>query len=217
MLQVAHAGQQRHQLAGDGFLLNDGLQLLVDAVERELAVVHQQQARRALARYLAAQFAADATARTGDHHRLVADMAAEQFWVGEDRVTAQQVFEVQVLKIGDRHAPTGQIRKPRDGAYAHGQRAQAFDDLVAALARHAGQCQQHVSNAKAHDHLGHCGRCINLYAVDAPSHLGAVVIGKGLKHIVARAHQPCCCLGACRTSPVNQQAVRCLEWLSCQP
>ena len=40
---IGYAGQQRHQSALGDALLNESLQFLVDVVERELAVVHQQQ------------------------------------------------------------------------------------------------------------------------------------------------------------------------------
>jgi len=40
---VSHAGQQGRELALDDALLGERLQFLVDAVERELAVIDQQQ------------------------------------------------------------------------------------------------------------------------------------------------------------------------------
>ena len=57
---------QGHRLAGPQLLL----QFLLDGVERELALLDQQQLARSGLKDLSAQFAADGAARASDQHRV---------------------------------------------------------------------------------------------------------------------------------------------------
>ena len=206
-LRVVHAGQQGRELGLDHALVCEGLQLLVDAVEREFTVIDQQQLCGTQLRQLAAQLAANAAARTGDQHHLACDVMLHQGQVGGDGRTPQQVFNVQVLKVGHRHLAAGQVGQAGQGADAHGQGAQAFDDLLAPLAGHAGQGQQHVGNAQALHGGGQGVGCVHAHAVDAATHFAGVVVGKGQQVVAARADQPRSGLRPGCARAVNQQPV----------
>ena len=66
MDQVLYVADDSHQRqAGEALA-----QVLIDAVEIELAQLVQHDARRMEARHLAAQLTADAAASAGDQHRL---------------------------------------------------------------------------------------------------------------------------------------------------
>ena len=106
---VGYARQQRYKGALGDALLNKCLQFLMDVVKRELTVVHQQQSVGVFCRNLATQLAAYAATCSSDHDHLACQVAAQQFGVGHYGFAAQQVFNVQVLKLGDGDPATGQV------------------------------------------------------------------------------------------------------------
>lgn len=207
-LLLRHVGQQGDQLAVVFALLRQRLQFVVDGVEREFAVVHQQQLPGLLAHDLPAQFAADAAARPGDQHHRALQVAAEQARVRGHGLTAQQVLDLQLLEVGDGDAPAGQVRQARQGADAHRQVPHAFDDLAAALACGAGQCEQYVGDVEPAHHIGECTRRVHAHAVDAAADLAGVVVHKAFEQVLAHVAQARCSLGPGVAGTVDQQAVR---------
>ena len=135
---VAHVAQQGHQLGAGGVLGTQLIELSVDGVQAKLVVVHQHQLRRAFTQDLAAQLAADAASGTGDQDGLTRQRAVQGGGLGCYRFAAQQVFNVQLMKVRHGDAPAGQVGQAGQGADVHRQRLQAGNDLVAALAAGAG-------------------------------------------------------------------------------
>ena len=216
-LRIARTGQQGHQLAAVCALVAQGLQLVVDGVERVFAVLHQQQLRGAFVHDLAAQLAADAASGPGHQHYLARKRRAQQAGQGGHGLAADEVFQPQVLEIGHRHAAAGQVRQARQRADAQRQLVQALQNGAAALARCAGHGQQHVGDAQALHQVGQGVRAVHAHAVDAAAHLDRVVVHKAHQLILAHAGQTRCRLCACAACSVDQKMAWGLAWLAGQP
>ena len=111
--RVGYAAEQRQQIDLELARKTKRLQLAVNAVQAELAVVQQQQLARPLANDLAAQFAADAAARPGDQHHLVGDAAVRNGRLRCHRVASEQVFNVEFGEVAQADATAGQIGHAR--------------------------------------------------------------------------------------------------------
>ena len=123
---------------------HQGLQLLVNQIEREFTHVHQQQLLGMGFKDLPAQLTANAAACPGHQHGFVVGVQVEQQTIGLDRLTAQQVVNVQLAHIAQFDFARGNVAQARQRAHRHLVRFERIQNLIAPLARHAGQCQQHI-------------------------------------------------------------------------
>jgi len=183
MGQVAHIAHQAHQFQ----LGVVQAQLLLDGVEAGLAPLIQHQARRPVARGLAAEFAADAAAGTGDEDGGAADHLADTGLVQLHRLAAQQVFGLDVAHplqrcaglqlFGTRHREDGQAGGGGqiDDATARSAAQRGHGDHQMRERQALGPVDQLIQRAQ-HRHAGH-----------AVAALGGVVVQQAVDQAVAVA------------------------------
>ena len=171
--QVLDVADQPHQRQ----LREAFAQVLLDAVQVELAQFVQHQPRRLEARHLAAQLAADAAAGAGDQHRLAAQRGADAGFVQLHRLAAEQVLGLDVA-----HALVAALRVGQLGGAGHGQHRQAGGrgqlQRAAALRRRGrGHGDHQVRGRAAHLRVAHrVQRAQHLHAGNARMLLGRVVV-----------------------------------------
>ncbi len=102
----------------------------MDGVERELAHLHEEQLARVQGQHLAAQLAADRATRAGHQHRPAGDLLRQQQVVGRDRVAAEQVIDVEVPDVADRHPALGEVGDGGQGPHHHPVLGHVGEDLV---------------------------------------------------------------------------------------
>src|SRR5690606_16910999 len=90
------------------------LQLGLDAVEVEFAVLEEHQGQRPAGKNLPAQLGADRTAGAGDHHHLITNAALEQIPARRHRIAAEQVDDVHFLQVADADPAAGQVHEAGD-------------------------------------------------------------------------------------------------------
>jgi hypothetical protein len=91
-------------------------QFEIDAVQRILAVVDQDQFHRVEARDLPAQLGTDRTAAAGDHDALAGQPITDRIPHQGDGLTAQQVIDHNALEVVDAGGLAAQLVQRRQGA-----------------------------------------------------------------------------------------------------
>jgi len=140
---VDHRTQQRNQL--DRWLAHvgqHGPQLLLDGVQGVFGAFEQHEPARTQRQDLPAQFAADRTARAGDHDHLATHPRAQQGVVRLNRIAAEDVRDIDFAKLVDAPGAAGQFRQ---GGHIHDpgrQPRQRFQDVPPAAVWRRRQRQQ---------------------------------------------------------------------------
>ena len=146
---VLHVGRQRHDLEA-GFVLADPL---LDAVQRELARLHQHQPRGLEARELAAQLAADRTACAGDQHGLAGHHVIDVRGVDPYRFAAEQILDVHRPHGVDRHLAAHQVTQTGHREHVGARADRHVGRTLLRLGRCRGHGQDHVIGPVALEHL----------------------------------------------------------------
>ncbi|MNZ99027.1 hypothetical protein D3C78_1183360 [compost metagenome] len=128
--QVPYGTEDRNQLDAMGLPRDTPLELDLDVVEIELAVLEQQQRLGSSPQNLPAQFRTDRTTGASDHHHLVLDATLEQLLARRNRITTQQVGDIDFLDVINLDPATGQIHEPRNAAYMQGIALQSGQNLA---------------------------------------------------------------------------------------
>ena len=110
-------------------------QVLLDAVEVELALLVQHQPRRAVARHLAAQLAAYAAAGAGDQYRFAVQAGVDAGLVELHGLAAEQVFGFDVAHAVDLCAGLQLVGRGHGDDGQAGQRGQLEEPLALAAAQ----------------------------------------------------------------------------------
>ncbi|MOA09117.1 hypothetical protein D3C78_1289250 [compost metagenome] len=127
---VAHSPQDRNQLQCQGLALDAQLQLLMDAIQVELAMLEENQRRRAAGEDLPAQFRANGPARPRDHHYLPAYTVLQQFLARGHWIAPEQVGDVHFLDIVHPHTTVGQVDEAGNAAHMQRIRLEQAKDLT---------------------------------------------------------------------------------------
>ncbi|MNF58708.1 hypothetical protein D3C84_402760 [compost metagenome] len=178
-LRITNRTEDRHQLQVERLALDTPLQLLMDAVQIELAVLEQDQRGRRLGEDLPAQLGADRSARAGDHHHLATDAALEQLDPRRHRIASEQVGDIHLLDILDLDPPTGQVHEAWHAAYVQRKGLQRSQYLPPTPARSRGNRQQHLAGAGFLDHLLNVLGFVDLETGDGTVGDTAVVVDEG--------------------------------------
>ena len=154
----------------------------MNGVQRKLAVLYQHQLGRAFQQYLATQLAANAAAGTGHQHDFTRQIARQQRRVWRHRGAAEQILNIEFLKILNCDPARGQIHHARQGADMHGQLTQLLNDRVAAGSCERGHGQQNISYPQTGHSIRHVRSPQDIDPIDAAPDLAGVVIDKPQQH-----------------------------------
>ncbi len=157
-------------------------QLLVNLVQRKFTHLHQQKLLRVGLQDLATQLAANAAPSPGHQHGFAVGVQVEQQAIGLDRLTAQQVVNVQLAHITQAHLAGGNVAQAWQGSHRHLVGFECIQYFIAALARHTGQGQQHIGDRRATQYLGQVFWVVNRQTIE---HMTVQTVV-----IVQEAHHP---------------------------
>ena len=203
-LRVGDAGQQRHQFYLRTQVTAKGLQLLMDGIQTKLIVIQEQQLARLLLHDLTRQLAANAATRAADQHDLTGQIMGQQIGARRHRLTAQEVFNVELTKVLHRDLAAGQVSHAGQRTHMYRQSLQRLDDFVASFARGRRHGQENVSNLAAWHQSQHVFRRKNGQSIDASTHFGVIVIDE-TDELKLAGHLQCGgSLNSCSASAINQ-------------
>ena len=192
-LCIAHGSKQRHELdVGTAKHTKLVHQLLVQFIQCILTLFNQQQTGRPELLNLPAQLTSDRPASTCYQHHLAEYILPQQNMIRHDRLTPQQVFNVQLTQIRSTNPPLCQIHQARQGAHRHFRGQHGIDNLIAANAAYSGQGKQHVCHVKRRNQTRQICRAVNGFAVNHAAMQTCIVIQKTYyTHFMAMRHSTC--------------------------
>ena len=191
-LFIAGRGQQGDQLyiyPTGAQICQHGLQALLYLVQRVFAQFHQQQRLGCFLHNLAAQLLADRAACSSHHDHLVPYMPGHEHRVWRYRVTPQQIFDVELGDIVQRHAPVRQICHSRQRAHVHRKSAQKIDDFKTSLVSHRRYRQQDIRHLKLVQKGRQIGRRIDRYSVELAPLQSRLVVNEPKQAMLGRVAQ----------------------------
>ena len=141
---AGHGTEQRYELDRQTLDRTEGKQLLMNTVQGKLAVIEHQQLAWHLVQYLTAQFTSNAAAAARHQHHFPCKVVRQQGGPRRYRVTAKQIFNIQLFEVLDSDPATGKIRQAGKGSKMHRQRPQSFNDVVTSLASCTRKRQKNI-------------------------------------------------------------------------
>src|SRR5690606_8185309 len=110
----AHRAKDGYQPARQRLAAHPRLQLGMDTVEIELAVIEQQQRSRLTADDLPTELSPDRAPRTSHQYRLATNAALEQLHLRRHGIPPEQVGDIHFLNVFDPDLAAGQIHEVRN-------------------------------------------------------------------------------------------------------
>ena len=186
---VAHRTQNRDEVDRQFLRLDPALQFGVNGVKAKLVVFKQHQFGRPGVDNLTAQLAADGATCARHQHHLVANTEIHQLLNRLDRVSAEQVGNIDFLQIVHFDLAAGNVHDPRDTAHMNLEAGQAEEDLLSCCSGGRRNRQQHFLDVGFGDQFGNVLRRVHRQAANHPSGQTRIIINERLGFIHATKPQ----------------------------
>ena len=132
-------------------------ELLLDAVQRQLRLLEEDQATRCETGDLPAQLRTDRASRTGHQHHLAIQQPVQAGLIERDAVTAEEVFQLNLADTRNRHAAGEQVAQRGYGQHLHPCRDRQFRGMATGCRARLRHGDHGVTHLRAPDMEGKVG------------------------------------------------------------